>query len=207
MRKLIVLLALSLGTALAEPPKLAVDSDYAAGGQVTAQVRNDSDMAVTAFVVGTSDKEFASFDSLLGARDGRVLRPSETTEVQFPSHTEAEARVLAVIFEDGTTTGDRRWVHYLIDAREDVRQQLPLALAWLQHATSPGVTASTVAFWFRSWQDNWHASDASRVMSVPLAAEIFLARSGNQPAEQPARELIQVFEEMSAKLAASKPEL
>ncbi len=206
MRTFIVLLALCW-TALAGQPRLAVDSQHLAGGDLMVQVRNDSEVAVTAFLVGTSEKSFVSTDTLLGARDGRPLKPGETAEIRVPHADAAEASVLAAVFEDGTVSGSNRWVQELLATRQEARQEIPLALTLLRQATTYDFKAPTVAFWFRQWQDEWHASDPARNIPVFLAAETYMKRAGNQLAAGPARDLIQVFEELSAKLAKSRPEL
>jgi hypothetical protein len=207
MRTLIVLLALSLSTAFAEAPKLAVDSQHLVSGELMVQVRNDSEVAATAFLVGTSDKSFMSTDTVLGARDGRALKPGETAEVRVPHPETEDASVMAAVFEDGTVIGGNRWVEELMAARREVHQELPIALTLLRQSASFDFTSAAVAFWFQQWQDRWHASDSARSIPVFLAAETFLKLAGSRPAEGPVHELTQVFEELSAKLAKSKPEL
>ena len=59
-------------------------------------------------------------DTLLGAHEGRPLRAGETAEVRIPNAGEAEARVFAAIFEDGTTEGDSVSVSRLIQERREV---------------------------------------------------------------------------------------
>jgi len=207
MRTFIVLLALAWSTALAGPPRLAVDSQHLVGGDLMVQVRNDSEVAATAFLVGTSEKSFVSTDTLLGARAGRPLKPGETAEVRVPHADATEISVLAAVFEDGSASGPNRWVQELMATRQEAHQEIPLALALLRQATTYDFKAPTVAFWFRQWQDEWHASDPARNIPVFLAAETYMTRAGNQLAAGPARELIQVLQELSAKLAKSKPEL
>jgi hypothetical protein len=207
MRKLTFVLVLSLGAAFAESPRLAVVSQHAAGGQLAVQVRNDSDVAATAVLVGTSDTAFGSADVLLGAREGRALQPGEIAEVKFESSGGAEARVLAGVFEDGSTEGEARWVNQLLTARQQAYSQLPMALGLLRNDNVQNVSASTVAFWFRQWQDRWLAADPTRTMAIAMTAEIYLKRAGDTPAAAPARDLLQLFQNLSAKLAASKPAL
>lgn len=171
------------------------------------QVRNDSEVAATAFLVGTSDKSFVTTDTLLGAREGRPLKPGEIAEIRVPHPDVAEAAVLAAVFEDGTVIGANRWLQELLATRQEAHQEIPLALTLLRQATTYDFKASAVAFWFEQWQDRWHASDPARSIPVFLAAETYMKRAGNQPAAGPARDLIHVFEELSAKLAKSRPEL
>lgn len=207
MRKLTLLLAFSLSAAFAGSPKLVITSQYQDGRDAVVQVRNDSETAVTAFMVGTSETALASTDMLLGARGGRLLKPGETGEVKVQNAGGAESHVLAVIFEDGTTVGDASWVNRLIGQRQEVYNQLPFALSLLHNENVNNFPASTVAGWFHHWQERWLAGDPTRHMSVALAAEMYLKRAGNETATRPARELIQVFEELSATLAASQPAL
>jgi len=207
MRKLTFVLVFSLSAAFAESPRLAVVSQHVAGGQLVVQVRNDFEVPATAVLVGTSETEFGSADVLLGAREGRVLKAGEIAEVKFASSGGGEVRVLAGIFEDGSFEGDARLVNQLLAARGEVYSQLPMALAMLRNSNVQNFSASTVAFWFHQWQDRWLASDPNRAMAIARTAETYLVRAGDVPAAAPARDLIQVFEDLSNKLAASKPAL
>jgi hypothetical protein len=204
MRKLSFLLAFSLSAALAGPAKLVVESQQMGAGELIVQVRNLADVPATAVLAG-SETNFATVDVLLGARNGRLLEPAETVEVRIPNAD--AAGTLAAIFEDGTTTGDWWAVLQLIQARQKVYSDLPQALAFLRLAETQSISAATVSGWFRQWQQRWLASRPGDVKSVPLAAELFLKRAGSERAAGPAHELIGVFEDLSAKLAASKPEL
>ncbi len=207
MRKLTFVLVFSLSAAFAESPKLAVVSQQVAGGQLAVQVRNDSEVAATAILVGTSDTAFGSADVLLGEREGRVVQPGEIAEVKFANAGGGEARVLAGVFEDGSTEGEARWVNQLMATRRQVYSQLPMALGLLRNDNVQNVSAATVAFWFRQWQDRWLAGDPTRAMTIAMTAEIYLKRAGDTPAAAPARDLLQLFQDLSNKLAASKPAL
>ena len=207
MSKLTFVLIFSLSAAFAESPRLAVVSQHMAGGQLVVQVRNDSELPATAVLVGTSDTAFGSTDVLLGALEGRALPAGQIAEVKFASSGSEEARVLAGVFEDGSTEGDARWVSQLLAERQLVYSQLPMALSLLRNGNVENVPASTVAFWFRQWQDRWLAADPTRAMAVPMAAEMYLRRAGDAPAAAPARDLIQLFQNLSTRLAASKPSL
>ncbi len=207
MSKLTFVLVFSLSAAFAESPRLAVVSQNVADGHLAVQVRNDSEVPATAVLVATSDTAFGSSDVLLGAREGRAVQPGEIAEVQIANSGGAPARVLAGVFEDGSTEGDGRWVNQLLAAREQVYSQLPMALSLLRNGNVQSFSASTVAFWFRQWQDRWMAADPTRAMAVPMTAEIYLKRAGDKPAAAPAQDLIKLFEGLSAKLAASKPAL
>jgi hypothetical protein len=207
MHKLTFVLVFSLSAAFAESPRLAVVSQHVAGGQLAVQVRNDSEVAATAILVGTSDTAFGSTDVLLGAREGRAVQPGEIAEVKLAGSGGEEARILAGVFEDGSTEGEARWVNQLLAARQQVYSQLPMALGLLRNENVQSVSASTVAFWFHQWQDRWLAADPTRAMAIAMTAEIYLKRAGDAPAARPVQDLIQAFESLSNKLAASKPEL
>jgi len=208
MRNLTLLLAFSLSAAFAADPKVVTVTSFVMEGPYSIlQVRNDSETAVTAFLVGASETVFVTTDTLLGPHNGRPLLPGETAEVKVPGVTDPQPRVLAAIFADGTTEGDAVSVGRLIQPRRDVYNQLPLALALLRNENVNNFPASTVAAWFRQWQNRWQAADPTREMTVAIAAEMYLERAGNETAARPARELIQAFEELSAKLAASQPQL
>ena len=207
MRKLTLLLAFSLTAAFAADPKVAITSFVVEGQDRTVQVRNDAETPVTAFLVGASGTEFVSTDMLLGARDGRLLKPGELAEVKVPGVTDPQPRVLAAIFDDGTTEGDAVSVSRLITARREVYNQLSFALSLLQNENVNRLPASAVAAWFRQWRERGLAADPTRQMPVSTAAEMYLERAGNETATRPAHELIEVFEELSAKLAASQPAL
>lgn len=205
MRKLTLLCAFSLSAAFAADPKVAVTSFVMEGQDRTVQVRNDAETPVTAFLVGASETEFVTTDMLLGARDGRLLKPGELAEVKVPGATGPQPRVLAAIFDDGATEGDALSVSRLIAARREVYNQLSFALSLLQNENVNRVPASMVAGWFRQWRQRWLAADPTRQMAIALAGEMYLERAGQQTATRPAHELIEVFEELSAKLAASQP--
>lgn len=207
MRNLTLLLAFSLSGAFAASSKVTVTSFVAEGQHRVVQVRNDSETVVTAFLVGVSETEFVTTDTLLGAHDGRPLKPGETADVKVPGVTDPQPQVLAAIFEDGTTEGDAVSVNRLIEARREVSNQIPFAQSLLHNQNVNNFPASTVARWFRQWRERWLAGEPTRQMAVALAAEMYLERAGNETATRPARELIQVFEELSEKLAASQPQL
>jgi len=113
---------------------------------------------------------------------------------------------LAAIFEDGAMQGNVEWVNLLMQPRRAVYHEIPLALSLLQNDNVNNFPASTVAGWFRQWRERWQAGDPGDVV-VFSAAEMYLNRAGNEIATRPARELKQVFEELSKKLAASQPQL
>lgn len=208
MRNILLAAALSAAALMAGTPRLVIDSQKVAGGEIIVQLSNVSEWAVTAYTVGASETESTSADALLGARNGRAVGPGETVEARIPTaRADAPVRVMAALFEDGAREGDARSLQDLFTARQEIYRQLPQALALLRLAAAQNYSASAAAFWFHQWQERWQTPDRTRVISVPMAAEMFLKRMGGQPAEGPARELIQVFEELSAKLAQSKPAL
>jgi len=206
MRNLTLLLAFSLSAAFAASPKLVITSQYQDGRDHVVQVRNDSEIAVTAFRVGASDAAAINTDMLLGAHEGRVLATGDTAEVRIAGAGEAEAHVLAAIFENGTTEGDSGSVSRLLNDRRDVAEQIRFALSLLGNENVNRSSSSTVANWFSFWRARWQASDPARQVPVALAAETYLKQAGNETATRPARELTEIFEELSAKLAASKPQ-
>jgi hypothetical protein len=205
MRKLTLLTAFSLSAVFAASPKLVINSQYLDGRDRVVQVRNDSETMVTAFVVGTSETAMTTTDTLLGAHEGRPLRAGETAEVRIPNAGDAEAHVLAAIFEDGTTEGDSVSVGRLIQQRMEIYGEIRFALTLLQNENVQNFPASTVATWFRQWRERWQASDPNRQVPVALAAETYFNQAGSQKATKPARELTEVYEELLAKLAASQP--
>jgi hypothetical protein len=205
MRKLTLLTAFSLSAAFAASPKLVINSQYLDGHDRVVQVRNDSETTVTAFVVGTSETAITSTDMLLGAHEGHSLRAGETAEVRIPNAGDAEARVFAAIFDNGTTEGDSVSVSRLIQARQEVYGQIRFAMTLLQNENVNNFPSSTVANWFRHWRERWQASDPNRQVPVALACETYFNQAGNEKATRPARELAEVFEELSAKIAASQP--
>jgi hypothetical protein len=207
MRRLSFLVVFSLSPIFAAAPKLAVDSQNVAAGELIVSVRNLADVPVMAFLVGTSDTKYVTVDALLGARNGRPLPPGETAEARLPNPEAGEAKVMAAIFEDGTIAGDAHSEHLLLAPRVEAYYALPQAFAMLRLAATQDVSASTAASWFHQWQERWRASDPNRGTTVQLTAEVFLSQRGAEPAAAPARELIQAFEELSAKLAKSRPEL
>jgi len=206
MRKLALLLALSC-SALGAASKLVITSQYQDGRDRVVQLRNDSEIAATAFLVGTSETAFATTDILLGARDGRLLKTGDTAEVRVTAAAGGDAQVLAVIFEDGTTEGNDTWIGRLMQPRREVYSQLPFALSLLHNENVNNFAASVVAAWFHQWRERWLAGDATRQMQLAEAAETYLRRAGSEKATRAARELTELFEELSAKLAGSKPQL
>ena len=207
MRYLTLLLAFSLSAAFAAPPKLVITSQYQDGRDRVVEVRNDSEIAVTAFRVGASDTIAINTDMLLGAHEGRILGTGDTAEVRIAGAGEAEAHVFAAIFEDGTTEGDSVSLARLLNDRHDVAEQIRFALTLLHNENVNRSSASTVANWFSFWRERWQASDPTRQVPVAVAAETYLKQAGNETATRPARELAEIFEELSAKLAASQPHL
>jgi len=205
MRKLTLLTAFSLSAAFAGSSNLVIHSQYADGHDRVVQVRNDSEVAATAFVVGTSDIAVTTTDVLLGAHEGRPLRAGETAEVRIPNANASEAHVVAAIFENGTTEGDSASVSRLIQERREASDQIRFALTLLQNENVNNYAASTVANWFRHWRERWQASDPTRQMPVAVAAETYLSQAGNEKATRPAHDLSEVFEQLLTKLAASQP--
>ena len=179
MRRLSLLVVFSLSPVFAAGPKLAVDSQSVAAGELIVRVRNLADVPVTAFLVGTSETKYVTVDVVLGARDGRALPPGETTEARLPNFDAGEAKVMAAIFEDGTIAGDAHSQHQLLAPRVEAYYALPQALAMLRLAATQDFSASTVGSWFHQWQDRWRASDPNRGMTVQLTAEVFLSQHGN----------------------------
>ena len=205
MRKLIVVLACTLSASFAASPKLTISSQSASDRETVVQVRNDSETPATAFLVGASDNVYVSTDMLLGARDGRFLKPGQAAEVTL--HTiDPQVRVLAAIFEDGATEGESVWVSRLIQPRRAVYNEIPIALAMLQNENVNNFSAATVAGWFRQLRERAQAPEPSDVV-VASAAEMYLQRAGSEIAARPARELTKAFEDLSRKLAASRPQL
>lgn len=205
MRKLTLLTAFSLSAVFAASPNLVIGSQYSDGHNRVVQVRNDSETAATAFVVGTSETAMVTTDVLLGAHEGRPLKAGETAEVRSPTAGEAEAHVFAAVFEDGTTEGDSASVSRLIQGRREASNQIRFALTLLQNENVNNYPASTVANWFRHWRERWQASDPNRQMPVAVAAETYLDQAGTGKATRPAHDLAEVFEQLLTKLAASQP--
>ena len=207
MRKLTFLLACSMSAVFAASPGLVIHSQYSSGRDRVVEVRNDAEIAVTAFLLGTSETATATTDVLLGAHDGRSLHAGETAEVRIPNGGAAEARVMAVIFEDGSSEGDSRSIGRLLDQRRDVSRQVNFALTLLRNENVYNYPAATVANWFRHWRERWQADDPNRDVRVAIAAESYFGQAGNASAVTPARDLTQALEQLSAKLTASRPAL
>ena len=205
MHKLTLLTAFSLSAVFAASPNLVISSQYLDGRDRVVQVRNDSEAALTAFVVGTSETAMTTTDVLLGAHEGRPLKAGETAEVRIPTAGQAEAHVLAAVFEDGTTEGDSASVSRLIQARREASDQIRFALTLLQNENVNNYPSATVANWFRHWRERWQASDPNRQMPVAVAAETYLNQAGAEKATRPAHDLAEVFEQLLTKLAASQP--
>jgi len=207
VRELTFLLALSLTPVFAESPKLALDSERATRDESIVQVRNISRVPATAFAVAASEKEFAMVDVLLGGRDGHPLLPGETAEVRLPRGAVGTPQVVAAVFEDGSVAGEHRWVDRLLGTRRSVSNDLPMALTLARHAITQSVQASSAAFWFHQWDDRYRGSHPGEMNPVWRAAEMVFQQAGKTSAEQPARDLIRVFEELQSNLAQSKPAL
>ena len=207
MRKLTILLALSLTPIFAESPALVVDSAHVAGQEWVVQVFNPASVSATAFLVGTSEKNFTSMDFLLGARDTHALLPNDTVEVKLQNDGSGEPRILAAIFEDGTTAGDRAWVSHLIFTRRLIANDLPRAITLARHAIAQNLEAAVPAQWFRQWDERYRETNNGESHPLWLAAEMVFSHAGRQKADEPARELIQTLEQVQARLAESKPGL
>jgi hypothetical protein len=206
MRKLTILLAFSLGSVFAESPRLSIDSQTASRGETIVILRNESYVPATAYTVGTSDRNFAAIDTLLGGHDGRPLLHGDVMEIRIPGGT-GEARIMAAVFEDGARVGDGLSVRRLLENRQSVLNDIPRAMMLLRHAIDQKTARPAAAFWFRQWNDHFRASHNGESNPVPLAAEMLLRNREDQWADSPARELMRVFEDLSAKLRESKPEL
>jgi hypothetical protein len=191
----------------AESPRLALDSARVTRDESIVQVRNISHVPATAFAVAASEKEYAMVDVLLGGRDGHPLLPDETAEVKLPRGPAGTPQVVAAVFEDGTAAGDRRWVERLLGTRRSVSNDLPMALTLARHAITQSVQASSAAFWFHQWGQRYRGSHPGEINPVWRAAEMVFQQAGKASAEQPARDLIRVFEELQSNLAQSKPAL
>ena len=206
MRKLTILLAFSLNIVFAGAPRLTIDSQTASRGETIVILRNESYVPVTAYTVGTSDRNFATIDTLLGGHEGRPLLHGDVVEVRVPGGT-GEARVMAGVFEDGSREGDGSWVRRLLENRQAVLNDIPRAMMLLRHAIDQKTARPAAAFWFRQWNDHFRASHNGESNPVPLAAEMLLRNREDQWVDSPARELMRVFEDLSSKLRESKPEL
>lgn len=207
MRALTFLLVLSLTPVFAESGKLALDSERVTHDESIVQVRNISHVPATAFAVAASEKEFAMVDVVLGGRDGHPLLPGEIAEVKLPRGPSGAPQVVAAVFEDGTTAGEQRWVERLLGTRKSVSNDLPMALTLARHAITQSVQASSAALWFHQWDERYRGSHPGAMNPVWRAAEMVFQQAGKGPAEQPARDLIRVFEELQSNLAHSKPSL
>ena len=105
MRNILLLASLSAAALMAGTPRLVIDSQRVAGGEIIVQLSNVSDVAATAYTVGASETEVTSADALLGARNGRALGLGETVEARIrTTQADAPVRVMAAIFEDGNIT-------------------------------------------------------------------------------------------------------
>jgi hypothetical protein len=207
MRELTLLLVLSLTPVFAESPKLALDSERVTRDESIVQVRNISQVPATAFVVAASEKDFAMVDALLGGGDGHPLLPGAMAELKLPRGPAGAPQVVAAVFEDGTVAGDQRWVERLLGTRRSVSNDLPMALSLARQAITQSVQASGAAFWFHQWDERYRASRPGESNPVWRAAEMVFQQAGKASAEQPARDLIRVFEELQSNLAQSKPAL
>jgi hypothetical protein len=207
MREFTFLLALSLTPVFAESAKLALDSESVTPNESIVQVRNISPVPATAFVVAASEKEFAMVDVLLGGADGHLLLPGATAEVKLPRSPAGAPHVVAAVFEDGTTAGEQRWVERLLGKRRSISNDLPMALTLARHAITQSAEASSAAFWFHQWDERYRGSHPGEINPVWRAAEMVFQQAGKASAEQPARDLIRVFEELQSNLAQSKPVL
>jgi hypothetical protein len=205
MRELTILLAFSLTTAFGESPRLSIDSQTRSGNDTVVMLRNESHVPATSYTVGTSSQEFSSTDTLLGGRNGMPLLYGDTVEVRVRGGA-GEARVMAAVFEDGITEGDRHAITQLLERRQAAYNDIPRALTLLRHAVDQHVDRHTAAGWFRQWVERYHSA-RGETSSVPLAAEMLLMNRQDRSVEAPARELVRVFDEVFSKLRESKPAL
>ena len=209
MRTLTVLLAFSLGTVLAQSPKLVVDDQTNAGDRVLVHIRNTYDISATAYMVGIDDK-FVEVDSLLGDHDGRPLLPAQQIQIALSGlDAGAEVRVMAAVFEDGTTEGERQPVRHILDKRQVAASDMTMALGLLNHAIEQKVDRPMAVSWFSQWQERYqrsHANDTSPVWRTAVKL-LLKVDKGNQTLEDSARDAIQVFKAWSEKLHESKPVL
>jgi hypothetical protein len=208
MRTLAVLLAFSLGTVLAQSPKLVVDDQTNFGDRAFVHIRNTYNISATAYMVGI-DGKFVEVDSLLGDRDGRPLFPAQ--QIQIALHgmdPGAEVRLLAAVFEDGTVEGEHQALRHIIDRRQAAANDMVMALGLLNHAIDQKVDRPMAVSWFSQWQERYqrsHVNDTSPVWRT--AVKLLSKADGDQTLGDSAREAIQVFKAWSEKLHESKPVL
>ena|SRR5437879_5112140 len=156
------------------------------------------------------DGKFVEVDSLLGDRDGRSLLPAQQIPIALPGMDPgAEVRVMAAVFEDGTTEGEHPAVRHILDKRQAAAHDMVMALSLLNHAVEQKVDRPMALSWFRQWQERYqisHANDPSPVWRTTIKL-LSKPEKGEQTLEDSAREAIQLFKDWSDKLHESQPAL
>ena len=125
-------------------PSLAIADIEVQKYFVVLTLRNDSDKAITAFSL--SESGVNSRSEMIGS--DRIMAPGaiKTTLCGLPSPTSPEKgiTILAVVYEDGTSEGDPKYIKQIFDARAGTQAQLTRILPLFRDALVTPKTMSLV---------------------------------------------------------------
>ncbi|HST22232.1 MAG TPA: hypothetical protein VLR90_14000 [Blastocatellia bacterium] len=115
-------------------PELTVIQTEVQGDMVLLSLRNDSKKSITAFSVSSSNiitrNELLDTDKIIAPGDINI----GAYELPLTSSPKNGLTVLAVVFDDGTTSGDPEFIRQIIDARAGEQAQMTRMSPILQEA-------------------------------------------------------------------------
>ena len=133
MRILVLgVLTMSLGTA-----QVSLTVEDGPDGSVLCHVRNDSSSAITAHVIRDKTR-YEIFDHLLGgSTHGKPIQPGQTFDQKIAKGTAAnEWKLVAALFEDGTTFGDASTIADLLETRRLTYRDIDIGIQMLRDGKS-----------------------------------------------------------------------
>jgi len=100
--------------------------DRLPGGTLVVTVRNDTDKAVVSFQVQVED-EVEGSDGQIEPGEAPAIKPHETARVLIPlpnlESLDSDVSLNAVIFDDGTESGDKKALDFAKSMRRHVQEQ------------------------------------------------------------------------------------
>jgi hypothetical protein len=227
------LLICTLGLGKADVSSLVLTFTRDQQGDYLATVHNNSTGPATAYVIlrshvslksGQPQPGFLAVDSVLdppGRGNVGPLEPgdSRTADVGRPQSNETMSLVIgAVVFADGKTEGDQVWIDRLVGRRQRMLDDIPPAVAILNHALTNRSAATSIVSKFKmiiseNSASSHHVFENISANAIPhmviSAIESAHTPDGARPAsaEMPIKMVLERLATVYTQLVASLPKL